>query len=222
MLVFLDLETTGLDPHTDHVLEVACIVTDDTLVEKARFERVIYSKYADRALPRCREIQSIINGLLTRGESHVIQDRDWWAHRTGERDLDGYVAKMHWENGLWEKVRRGENIDIVDADLADFIQLHAHHVVETRVDKPQLAGSTISFDRGFLASRLPRSLAELHYRNLDVSTFNETAKRFWKPVYEARPKAEKAAHRGMADIEASIRVLRHYLASLVPVAQGVV
>lgn len=40
MLIWIDCETTGLNPATDRLLEVAVIVTDDALAEVARFHRV--------------------------------------------------------------------------------------------------------------------------------------------------------------------------------------
>ena len=41
MLAWIDLETTGLDSEKDHILEVACVITDDNLVETARFVRLV-------------------------------------------------------------------------------------------------------------------------------------------------------------------------------------
>lgn len=184
MLVWTDLETTGLDPDTCRVLEVAAIVTDDNLVEVARFHRVVY-----------------------------------WLH--DEKDdalLHPAVREMHTKNGLLDDVMslEAQQPFQVDAEFAAFIRLYGVQTVTSpemtaTVVKPQLAGSTISFDRGFMAKWMKTSLAELHYRNVDVSTLNELARRFWPDVYAARPKNEVIAHRGMADIEESIRVCKHYI-----------
>lgn len=45
MLLWLDLETTGLDPMKEHVLEVAAVLTRDNLVEVAAFESVIAPEF---------------------------------------------------------------------------------------------------------------------------------------------------------------------------------
>ena len=186
MLLWLDLETTRLEPTTNQVLEVAAIVTDDQLNEVARFERVIYCDLAFES-------------------------------------LDPFVQDMHTKNGLWPLVKESQNTRYtVDFALSEFIRGHAQKLVAVKdagkvtIDKPQLAGSTISFDRSFMAAHLPLSLSECHYRNLDVSTLNEVARRFWPEVYEGRPRTAKEdiAHRGMADIQASIAVARYYVETI--------
>jgi len=228
MLVWLDLETTGLDPLEEDVLEVAVIVTDDALNERACFQRVIYSPIADRVLSRVPEFDEKLRALAA-GYNNIdlgLIVECYRFHDTGKQDVDPFVVKMHTDNGLWQEVRRGQALATVDADLARFIEEHAHQHVEvkdtrgpipkitSRLDKPQLAGSSISFDRGFLAAHFPKTLDTLHYRNLDVSTLNEVARRFWPSTYEGRPRAANDAHRGMKDIEVSLASLRYYLSVL--------
>lgn len=244
-LVWIDLETTGLEAHKEQVLEVAAIITDDALNEVARFQRVIYSPAADRVLRRVPEFDAKLAEIVrARDENRAEYLKnetvyEKWVlgcyrfHDTGEHDVDPYVVKMHLDNGLWKEVRHGQALATVDADLAELISEHGIRevtyvdmiglvpVVRGRQDKPQLAGSTISFDRAFLAVHFPKTLETLHYRNLDTSTLNEVGRRFWNEVYESRPRADKDAHRGMADIELSIDVTKHYLASLAPVPTNV-
>jgi oligoribonuclease len=209
MLVWLDLETTGLDPRIDSVLEVAAVVTDDDLREVARFERVIHHEGIDRLAELRPESEDATFAKAAAG-------------------IDVVVARMHTANGLWRAIAESTHLlSDVDGDLAAFLRQYAVKV-ETLVDsvtgdsvkrviKPQLAGSTISFDRSFLVEDLPLAHAELHYRNVDVTTLNELARRFWPEVHAACPRKLEIAHRAMADIEESIAVCRHYLSRLAPV-----
>jgi oligoribonuclease len=203
MLVWTDLETTGTDPETDVVLEVGAIVTDDELNEVARFHRVVYWEHAATVV----ELIAAHAGEIPAGIARHI-------------GVDPFVVNMHDKNGLWKDVVYGQALATVDRDFAALIKAAQVTLpplegkTEPYVDKPQLAGSTISFDRGFIAKHMKRSLKELHYRNLDVSSFNETGRRFWKDLYAARPNNKDKAHRGMADIEESIRVYKHYLSNI--------
>jgi oligoribonuclease len=71
-----------------------------------------------------------------------------------------------------------------------------------------MCGNTIGQDRRFLVKYMPKLEAWLHYRNLDVSTLKELAKR-WRPdVYSAFKKQQK--HTALADVHESIDELQHY------------
>ncbi|NDF64351.1 MAG: oligoribonuclease, partial [Betaproteobacteria bacterium] len=89
-----------------------------------------------------------------------------------------------------------------EAELLAFIQRYV-----PKASSP-LCGNTISQDRRFLVKYMPRLEAWLHYRNLDVSTLKELARR-WKPeVYAAFKKQQK--HTALADVQESIDELVHY------------
>ena len=71
-----------------------------------------------------------------------------------------------------------------------------------------MCGNSICQDRRFLARYMPALEAFFHYRNLDVSTLKELARR-WKPeVLDSFRKAQ--AHTALADIHESIDELMHY------------
>jgi oligoribonuclease len=71
-----------------------------------------------------------------------------------------------------------------------------------------MCGNSIGQDRRFLVKYMPKLEAWFHYRNLDVSTLKELAKR-WKPaVYDSFKKHQK--HTALADVHESIDELVHY------------
>jgi oligoribonuclease len=63
-------------------------------------------------------------------------------------------------------------------------------------------------DRRFLARHMPRLEAHFHYRNLDVSTLKELARR-WKPELMSGI-TKQGKHEALADIYESIEELRYY------------
>jgi oligoribonuclease len=71
-----------------------------------------------------------------------------------------------------------------------------------------LCGNSISQDRRFLVNYMPALEAFFHYRNIDVSTLKELAKR-WRPeVYKSFRKKQR--HTALADVQESIDELAHY------------
>jgi oligoribonuclease len=74
--------------------------------------------------------------------------------------------------------------------------------------KSPMCGNTICQDRRFMAKWMPKLEGYFHYRNIDVSTLKELARR-WKPgVVEGFKKQQ--AHTALADIIESIEELKHY------------
>jgi oligoribonuclease len=114
----------------------------------------------------------------------------------------------------WNKGTHGKSglIDRVKASVVDEAQAEAQ-VIEflkqfVSKGKSPMCGNSICQDRRFLANYMPQLESFFHYRNLDVSTLKELAKR-WKPdILGGFKKAQ--AHTAMADIHESIDELAYY------------
>ncbi|MFN5774885.1 MAG: oligoribonuclease [Burkholderiaceae bacterium] len=117
--------------------------------------------------------------------------------------MDAWNKGTHGRSGLIDKVKASSLTEAqAEAELLAFIQRYV-----PKASSP-LCGNTISQDRRFLVKYMPRLEAWLHYRNLDVSTLKELARR-WKPeVYAAFKKQQK--HTALADVQESIDELVHY------------
>lgn len=115
------------------------------------------------------------------------------------------VRQMHEASGLTEAVRASE-VSVADAER-EVLSFIAEHVPEPRV--APLAGNSVHADRMFLRRYMPEVEAHLHYRNVDVSTVKELAKR-WRPDVVEQAPDKNGGHRALADIRESIVELRHY------------
>ena len=117
--------------------------------------------------------------------------------------MDEWNTRTHGASGLVERVRASTISEAeAEACMLEFIQRH----VPERVSP--LCGNSVCQDRRFMARYMPRLEAWLHYRNLDVSTLKELAKR-WRPEVYASLKKE-GRHQALSDIHESIQELRHY------------
>ena len=117
--------------------------------------------------------------------------------------MDKWNKGTHGKSGLIDKVK-ASTISEADAE-AEILAFLKKYV--PKATSP-LCGNTISQDRRFLVKYMPKLDAFFHYRNIDVSTFKELAKR-WRPeVYKAFKKQQK--HTALADVHESIDELVHY------------
>jgi oligoribonuclease len=120
--------------------------------------------------------------------------------------MDAWNKGTHGRSGLIDRVKTSA-IDEAAAEQAviGFLQRYVPK------GKSPMCGNSICQDRRFLAKDMPALEAFFHYRNLDVSTLKELARR-WKPsVLDGFKKAQ--AHTALADIHESIDELVHYRAS---------
>ena len=117
--------------------------------------------------------------------------------------MDEWNTRTHGETGLTERVK-ASSIDEAwaEAETLAFVQQYVPR------NKSPLCGNSICQDRRFLYRYMPQLEQWLHYRNLDVSTLKELARR-WVPALEAGFKKENT-HRALDDIRESIAELKYY------------
>lgn len=117
--------------------------------------------------------------------------------------MDAWNKGTHGRSGLIDKVK-ASSVDEAQAEqqLLDFLGRYV-----SRNGSP-MCGNTIGQDRRFLVKYMPKLEAWFHYRNLDVSTLKELAKR-WKPAAYSSFKKQQA-HTALADVHESIEELVHY------------
>ena len=121
--------------------------------------------------------------------------------------MDEWNTSTHGNSGLTQRVRES-SLTERDAELETIAFLKEW--VDERTSP--ICGNSICQDRRFLARYMPELEAFFHYRNLDVSTIKELARR-WKPeVLEGFKK--KGAHLALDDIRESIAELQHYRETL--------
>jgi oligoribonuclease len=117
--------------------------------------------------------------------------------------MDSWNKSMHKKTGLIDKSKASTQDEAqVGAELIAFL---AQHVPEKT---SPMCGNSICQDRRFLARHIPKLEAFFHYRNLDVSTLKELAKR-WKPAIMGGF-AKHGKHEALADIYESIEELKYY------------
>ena len=155
--------------------------------------------------------------LITDSELNVIAEGPELAiHRPKELldQMNDWNTKHHTESGLVQRVLESR-IDIEQADkmthdfIAEYAEEHA----------APLCGNSVWQDRRFIDLEMPLTSRYLFYRNVDVSSFKEMARR-WYPHLESFKKANH--HRALDDIRESIEELKYYREKIfIPVLENI-
>jgi oligoribonuclease len=117
--------------------------------------------------------------------------------------MDEWNKGTHGRSGLIAKVKASALTELqAQAQMLDFLKQH----VPLRTSP--MCGNSICQDRRFLARHMPQLEAYFHYRNLDVSTLKELARR-WKPEL-AKGVVKNGRHEALADIYESIDEMKFY------------
>ena len=117
--------------------------------------------------------------------------------------MDEWCTRQHGQSGLTERVRRSR-LTVQDAEqqTLEFLRKWVNPKVSP------MCGNSICQDRRFMHRLMPELEQYFHYRNLDVSSVKELAKR-WRPEI-MQDLSKQASHLALDDIKDSIRELRYY------------
>lgn len=136
--------------------------------------------------------------VLAEGPSLVIHQPDEIMDNMGE-----WCTRQHGQSGLTQRVKES-TLSLAEAEkqTIDFLLPYIEKGVSP------LCGNSIGQDRRFLNRYMPELENLCHYRNIDVSTLKELAKR-WRPEVAAGV-VKKGSHLALDDIRDSITELKHY------------
>ena len=144
--------------------------------------------------------------VVTDPDLNVIAEAPVYAiHQSDELldSMDAWNKGTHGKSGLIDRVKASHvTEEMAEAALIQFLRPYVGK------GKSPLCGNTIGQDRRFMVKYMPKLEAYLHYRNIDVSTLKELARR-WRPeLVDGFKKAQR--HTALADILESIDELKYY------------
>lgn len=145
--------------------------------------------------------------LVTDAELNVLGEGvDILIKPTDEQlaSMGDFVRNMHTKSGLLDQLASGTTMADAEAQALEYIR---EFVPVAR--KAPMAGNTIGTDRAFLARDMSELEQWVHYRNVDVSSIKELARRWYPKVLYQAP-AKSGNHRALADIQESIEELRYF------------
>lgn len=190
-MVWLDLETTGLNAEDDIILEIAVAISDKDGNILGHHDSLVDYKMPQK--------------LLWNQMEQVVQDM-----HTGSGLWDAW-CKMN-ERGLGDgssnslgNETNSHDIFTVEQGVLDFLtkdwELHGF--------KFAMSGNSIHFDRAFIEVHMPELFKFFHYRNIDVSTVKNLCRMLNEPVADGWDRAKKlngglVHHRALDDIKMSI------------------
>lgn len=183
-MVWVDLETFGLDPETDPIIEVGLRVTD----------------------LEGRKIDHDYQGIIW-SEYHDVRLATMEASANGGNEQEKLVLDMHTKSGLWDDaMNQGKSWDTVLDEIGAWLK-------NTGTEGLPMCGSSVHFDRKFLYETMQEVEEAFHYRNVDISTLKELCASINPAVYAklAVLTTPKKRHRVIDDLDDTIEEYKFYL-----------
>jgi oligoribonuclease len=144
--------------------------------------------------------------IVTDGNLNILAEGPIIAIHQSDEALEGmdeWNTRQHGGSGLTKRVQDSvTNEAEAERQTIAFLEQYLPAGVSP------MCGNSICQDRRFMARIMPELEAYFHYRNLDVSSLKELARR-WSPAVE-RSFKKKSSHLAMDDVKDSIRELQHY------------
>lgn len=193
-LAVIDLETTGLDPHTDQILEIGVVIIDEALAEVDAFSVLV--------------------------DTPTTRLWAWETDRDRHMGADLGVAKeMHLANGLVDELLaapQGERSEVISA-VSDAVE-GAGALIAAVLDRhditdpvPMVGSSVRALDGPFLEVHAPALAARFTHRTIDASALTEFT-RFVDPAGQAAVMSSipDSGHRTLGDCRRSLQILRAF------------
>lgn len=189
-LVWVDLETTGLESDNDEILEVCLVGTD---------------RFGSHPV-------TIVDELVYPSRRHW----SWWKENMAYEAKEMHKASglMAAIDKLAADPRFSEIEDV------ERLALHALTSLDLEPGKYEMCGSSVHFDRAFIEVHMPKLFGWFHYRNLDVSTLKNVCRHVNPRVASQAPKPSTKAHRAHADIMDTLEEYQYYLDELILVSDA--
>lgn len=155
---------------------------------------------------RIIEIATVVTNaeleVIAEGPNLVIKQADSLLD-----SMDEWCTRQHGESGLTAKVRASQISEVqAEQQTLEFLQQYVD------AGASPMCGNSIGQDRRFLVKYMPQLESFFHYRNLDVSTLKELARRWAPEALEGFSK--KGSHLALDDVHDSINELKHYRQTL--------
>ncbi len=176
------------------------------MAEQQIEQRLIWMDLEMTGLDPDRDSILEIATIITDSELNELAEGPVYAIRHPESELlamDDWNREHHGASGLWSRVTSSETgMQAAEQDTLEFLARW------TAKGQSPLCGNSICQDRRFLYRLMPELQSWFHYRNLDVSSLKELARRWSPGIMESLVKHNR--HEALADIRESIDELRHY------------
>lgn len=167
-------------------------------------------------LDTSRDVIIEIATVVTDSELNTLAEGPMLAiHQSDDtlKGMDEWNTRQHGNSGLTERVKNSTvNEAEAERQTIEFLRQYVP------AKASPMCGNSICQDRRFLARCMPELEAYFHYRNLDVSSLKELAKRWAPTVFKGFSK--QSSHLALDDVRDSIDELKFYREHFLKLAQS--